>query len=87
MEGDWCTYAQVAVEINRLRAQTTALLSRRLRRARMPGMPHATAAASPSCVASSAGLANEVDHPTPPCAMRDILPLVTSPLELLYALL
>ncbi|BDA42246.1 probable ATP-dependent RNA helicase DHX34 [Coccomyxa sp. Obi] len=51
---------QVAVEINRLRAQTSALLNRRLRKARIPGLSHATgSAASPSSTASSAGLATE----------------------------
>ncbi|CAL8468067.1 g7606 [Coccomyxa elongata] len=59
---------QVAVEINRLRAQTTALLSRRLSRARIPGMPHATAAASPSCIASSAGLATEEECVSAGCS-------------------
>lgn len=78
--------SQVAVEINRLRAQTAALLNRRLRRARIPGLTHATAAASPSGIACNAGLATEVDHRIPPHTMHDIkCALVAEPTELLCA--
>ncbi len=52
---------QVAVEINRLRAQTTALLNRCLQRARLPGMSGSpTAAAMPMNATSDLRLATEV---------------------------
>lgn len=58
-------FAQVAVEINRLRAGTTALLNRCLRLARIPGLPNPTAAATLPITDGAQGLATEVSTLAP----------------------
>ncbi|KAK9901707.1 hypothetical protein WJX75_009557 [Coccomyxa subellipsoidea] len=52
---------KVAVEINRLRAGTTALLNRCLQIARIPGLPNPTAAATLPITDGAQGLATEED--------------------------